>query len=159
MREILEILERDARTPPERIAEMTGLQTDSVRDQIREWEKAGVIRRYKAVIDRERLGDDAVYAFIDVAVTPQRGTGFDDIAARIYRHPEVRSVYLVSGGHDLRVIVEGAGIREVANFVAEKLSTLDNVRATNTHFMLRKYKEDGDLFVESEADHRLMVTP
>src|SRR5437868_10185753 len=133
MREILTILERDARTTPERIAELTGKDADEVRSQIQEWERAGVIRRYKTVIDWERAGDERVAAFIDVSVTPERGTGFDDIAARLYRFPEVRSVFLVSGGHDLRVIVEGASIKEVANFVAEKLATVDRVTATNTH--------------------------
>ncbi len=130
-----------------------------VTKQIGEWEKAGVIRRYKTVIDWERAGDERVAAFIDVSVTPERGTGFDDIAARLYRFPEVRSVFLVSGGHDLRVIVEGSNIREVANFVAEKLATVDRVTATNTHFLLKRYKDDGDVFVESEPDQRLAVAP
>ena len=130
-----------------------------VTKQIAEWEKAGVIRRYKTVIDWERAGDERVAAFIDVSVTPERGTGFDDIAARLYRFPEVRSVFLVSGGHDLRVIVEGSNIREVANFVAEKLATVDRVTATNTHFLLKRYKEDGDIFVDAEPDQRLAVAP
>ncbi len=159
MREILAVLEQDARTPPERIAEMTGLDVEDVRRQIDEWERTGVIRRYKTVVDRERLGEEKVFAFIDVGVTPQRGSGFDDVAARIYRYPEVRSVFLVSGGHDLRVVVEGANMKEVANFVAEKLATIDHVRSTSTHFLLKRYKEDGDVFAESEADHRLMVSP
>ncbi len=159
MREILTILEKDARTSPERIAEMTGTDPAEVRTRIQEWEKSGVIRRYKTVIDWERAGDERVAAFIDVSVTPERGTGFDDIAARLYRFPEVRSVFLVSGGHDLRVIVEGANIREVANFVAEKLATVDRVTATNTHFLLKRYKEDGDVFVDADTDHRLAVTP
>ena len=130
-----------------------------VTKQIGEWEKSGVIRRYKTVIDWERAGDERVAAFIDVSVTPERGTGFDDIAARLYRFPEVRSVFLVSGGHDLRVIVEGSNIREVANFVAEKLATVDRVTATNTHFLLKRYKEDGDIFVDAEPDQRLAVAP
>src|SRR5437588_4314299 len=159
MRDVLAILESDARTPPERIAAMTGRDTAAIRDQIGEWERSGVIRRYKTVIDWERLGDERVFAFIDVAVTPQRGTGFDDVAERIYRYPDVRSVFLVSGGHDLRVIVEGASIKEVANFVSQKLATVDRVTATNTHFLLKKYKDDGDVFAEADADHRLMVAP
>lgn len=159
MRNILEILEQDARTDPARIAELTGIPLAEVQARIAEWERTGVIRRYKTVIDWERAGEEQVYAFIDVAVTPERGAGFDDIAARIYRYPEVRSVYLVSGGHDLRVIVEGADIKQVANFVAEKLSTLDRVNSTSTHFLLKRYKEDGDVFVEVDEDRRLLVTP
>jgi len=160
MREILAILEQDARTPPERIAALLGKDAEWVRQSIRELEERGVIRRYKTVIDWERFGDERVYAFIDVSVTPERGAGFDDVAERIYRFPEVRSVFLVSGGHDLRVIVEGANIKEVANFVAEKLATIDRVTSTDTHFLLKRYKDDGDIFVaEPEANHRLMVAP
>src|SRR5262249_5670186 len=159
MREILTILERDARTTPERIAEMTGKTVEQVRGYISEAERSSIIRRYKTVVDWERAGDEPVSAFIDVSVTPERGTGFDEIAERIYRYPEVRSVYLVSGGHDLRVIVEGTNIKEVANFVAEKLATIDRVTATDTHFLLKRYKEDGDIFAEAEADHRLLVSP
>jgi DNA-binding Lrp family transcriptional regulator len=120
MREILEILESDARADAQRIAEMTGRDVETVQRQIEEWERTGVIRRYKTVVDWERFGDEKVQAFIDVSVTPERGAGFDEIARRIYRYPEVRSVILVSGGHDLRVIVEGSTIREVADFVADK---------------------------------------
>jgi DNA-binding Lrp family transcriptional regulator len=160
MREILAILEQDARTPPERIAALLGKDVEWVRQSIRELEERGVIRRYKTVIDWERFGDERVYAFIDVSVTPERGAGFDDVAERIYRFPEVRSVFLVSGGHDLRVIVEGANIKEVANFVAEKLATINRVTSTDTHFLLKRYKDDGDIFVaEPEANHRLMVAP
>lgn len=159
MREILRILEKDARTDPAKIATMLGLDETEVRSRIEEWEKSGVIRRYKTVVDWERYGEERVFAFIDVSVTPERGAGFDDVARRIYLYPEVRSVALVSGGHDLRVIVEGESIRQVADFVAEKLATLDRVTATNTHFLLKKYKDDGDLFTEAEADRRLMVTP
>ena len=159
MREILRILEKDARTDAAKIAVMLGLEESEVRSTIEEWEKRGVIRRYKTVVDWERFGEERVQAFIDVSVTPERGAGFDDVARRIYLYPEVRSVCLVSGGHDLRVIVEGDTIRQVADFVAEKLATLDRVTATNTHFLLKRYKDDGDLFTEAEADHRLMVTP
>jgi DNA-binding Lrp family transcriptional regulator len=159
MRDILELLERDARSTPERIAELTGKPLKEVCDQIARWEQTGVIRRYKTVVDWERLGDERVTAIIDVSVTPERGAGFDDVAARIYRYPEVKTVHLLSGGHDLRVVVEGASLKEVANFVAEKLATLDKVTATETHFLLKRYKEDGDVFGDAEADHRLMVAP
>lgn len=159
MREILKILERDARVTAEQIAVMTGLSEEDVRKQIRDWEQSGVIRRYKTVIDWEKYGEEKVFAFIDVSVQPARGTGFDSIAERIYRFPEVHSVYLVSGAQDLRVVVEGRSMKEVADFVAQKLSVIERVNSTSTHFLLRKYKDDGDIFAESEADHRLKVTP
>ncbi len=159
MRDILKLLEQDARATPARIAALTGRDEQQVARQIEAWEKIGVIRRYKTVIDWERFGDERVFAFIDVSVTPERGAGFDDIAKRIYRYPEVRSVALVSGGHDLRIIVEGSGIKEIADFVAEKLATLERVNSTDTHFLLKKYKEDGDVFAEADADQRLMVAP
>lgn len=159
MRDILNILEQDARTPPERIAELTGHPISEVREHIAHWEKTGVIRRYKTVVDWERFGDERVTAIIDVSVTPERGAGFDDVAARIYRYPEVRTVLLLSGGYDLRVVVEGPSLKEVANFVSEKLATLDRVTATESHFLLKRYKEDGDVFGDTENDHRLMVAP
>jgi DNA-binding Lrp family transcriptional regulator len=159
MRNILEILEKDARIDPAKVAIMTGRDEALVRAQIAEWERRGVIRRYKTVIDWERYGEERVSAFIDVCVTPARGLGFDDVAERIYRYPEVRSVFLVSGAHDLRVLVEGASMKEIANFVAEKLAPLDRVTATNTHFVLKKYKDDGEIFAETESDQRLMVAP
>ena len=159
MREILKVLEQDARATPRQIATQTGIAEEKVADQIAEWEAGGVIRRYKTVIDWERFGDERVFAFIDVKVTPARGVGFDDVAERIYRYPEVHSVFLVSGTQDLRCVVEGRTMREIADFVAQKLSTIDRVNSTSTHFLLKKYKEDGDIFADSETDHRLMVAP
>jgi DNA-binding Lrp family transcriptional regulator len=159
MREILKVLEQDGRATPRQIAAQTGLAEETVAAQMSEWEAGGVIRRYKAVIDWERFGDERVFAFIDVKVTPERGVGFDDVAERIYRYPEVHSVYLVSGTQDLRCVLEGRTMREIADFVAQKLSTIDRVTSTSTHFLLKKYKDDGDIFAESEADHRLMVAP
>lgn len=163
MRQILELLERDAQLSHDTIATMTGLPVAEVTEAIRGWEAAGVIRRYKAVVDWD-AADSAedrpdVTAFIDVSVAPARGVGFDDVAARISRFAEVRSVYLVSGGHDLRCTVTGRDIRSVSDFVSQKLSTIDRVRATATHFVLKTYKRDGDAFVAPEADHRLPVTP
>jgi DNA-binding Lrp family transcriptional regulator len=159
MQDILKVLERNARATPQQIAALTGLPEADVRRQIQAWEEQGVIRRYKTVIDWEKYGEEKVFAFIDVSVTPARGVGFDDVAERIYRYPEVHSVYLVSGTQDLRCVVEGPTIKEVADFVAQKLATIDRVHATSTHFLLKKYKDDGDIFAESEADLRLMVTP
>lgn len=156
---ILDILEQDAHATSAQIASRLGLDEETVRRQIADWEARRVIRRYKAVVDREPLGATPVVAFIDVSVTPERGAGFDDVAARIARFPEVKSVVLVSGGHDLRVVVEGNDMREVANFVAQKLATLDRVTSTNTHFVLKRYKEDGELYIDGDADHRLLVAP
>lgn len=157
--EILSILSRDARTTAEQIAKMTGQSLDVVKGTIENYEKSGVIKRYKAIIDWERTGVDNVMAFIDVKVAPAREVGFDAVANRIARFPEVMSVWLVSGSNDLRVLVEGGDLRELGRFVAEKLSTLDGVRGTETHFLMRRYKEDGDSFVDSEEDNRLLVSP
>ena len=157
--EILRILERDARTTPAQIAAMTGLTEDEARSAIAALEAEGTIRRYKTVVDWEKGGAPKVFAFIDVDATPERGSGYDKIAERIYRYPEVHSVYLVSGEADLRVVVEGKTMREVAEFVAEKLAPIDGVKGTATHFLLKKYKDDGDLFVDAEPDRRLAVAP
>lgn len=158
-KQILKILERDARTSPAEIAVMLGKTEDEVRESIKKMEANGIIRRYKTVIDWEKAGREQVFAFIDVRVTPSRGVGFDDVAKRIYNFPEVHSVYLVSGDYDLRVVVGGKTMHEVAFFVAEKLATLENVLSTRTSFLLKKYKDDGDVFVETETDNRLAVTP
>ncbi|WP_214365924.1 Lrp/AsnC family transcriptional regulator [Pseudonocardia sp. H11422] len=162
MREILELLERDAHLSHDTIATMTGLPVAEVAARIAEWEAAGVIRRYKAVIDWDSVEgqhSESVTAFIDVSVAPARGVGFDDVANRISRFAEVRSVYLVSGSHDLRCTVVGRDIRAVSDFVSQKLSTIDRVQATATHFVLKTFKRDGDAFTEPEPDHRLPVTP
>ena len=167
MREILELLERDAHLSHETLATMTGRPVEQVAAQVAAWEASGVIRRYTAVVDWDRAaaeqgdgaGDEAVTAFIDVAVAPARSVGFDDVALRIARFPEVRSVYLVSGGHDLRCTVTGRSIRAVSDFVSRKLSTIDRVQSTATHFVLKAYKRAGVAFVDAEPDHRLPVTP
>jgi DNA-binding Lrp family transcriptional regulator len=159
MNEILKILETDCRLSPEEIAAMTGRKPGEVKEMIADLEKKGIIRRYKAVIDWEKAGDERVFALIDVKVSPERGVGFDDIAEQIYRYPEVHSVYLVSGLHDLRVEIEGKSMKEVAFFVAEKLATVDRVQSTSTHFLLKRYKEDGVIFGIPESDKRLAVAP
>ncbi len=163
MREIIDILQADGRATPERIATMTGLDADSVRDQIATWEHEGIIRRYKAVVDLDRMreiaGVEVITALIDVSVSPERGVGFDDVAARISQFPEVRSVYLVSGAQDLRCVVTGRSMHDVADFVAQKLSTISRVTATATHFVLKTYKDDGELLIGATADHRLRVAP
>lgn len=159
MDEILRILENDARTSAATIARMTGRTEEEVSAKIAQYEQSGVIRNYKAIIDWNRAGTERVIAFIDVKVAPARDVGFDDIAERIYRFPEVHSVWLVSGDYDLRVVIEGATVPEVGMFVARKLSTLDRVQATSTHFLLKKYKENDVVFVDGAEDERLSVTP
>lgn len=159
MREILTVLETDAHASPERIAALTGIAEDEVRAAIAGWEADGVIRRYKTVVDWDRFGDERVTAFVDVTVAPERSRGFDDVAARIARFREIRAVHLISGAQDLRVELEGASMREVADFVAQKLSAVDRVTATSTHFLLRRYKDDGQLLIDAEPDQRLPVMP
>jgi DNA-binding Lrp family transcriptional regulator len=160
---ILDILRADAHATADRIATLTGLDAEDVRSQVAAWERAGVIRRYKAVVDTDRLreitGEEVITALIDVSVAPARSVGFDDVAARIARFTEVRSVYLVSGAQDLRCVVSGRSMRDIADFVAQKLSTIDRVTATATHFVLKTYKDDDELFIEPEPDHRLRVVP
>lgn len=159
LKAILEILEQDARTTPEQVSSMLGLEGEQVRQAIQQMESAGIIRRYKTVIDWDRFGEERVFAFIDVKVSPAREVGFDDVAERIYRFPQVHAVYLVSGDHDLRVIVSGRTMKEVAAFVAERLAPLDRVQATYTQFVLKRYKEDGEVYAETELDHRLVMAP
>jgi DNA-binding Lrp family transcriptional regulator len=163
MQEIIDILIRDGRATPERIAVMTGLDAETVREQVASLERDGVIRRYKAVVDLDRLreatGTEVVTALIDVSVSPERGAGFDGVAARIAQFPEVRSVHLVSGGQDLRCTVTGSSMHEVGDFVARKLATIDRVTATATHFVMKTYKDDGELLIEGPGDHRLVMAP
>ena len=159
----MQILQADAHATPERVATMTGLDPEEVREQIAAWEQSGIIRRYKAVFDLDRMRatteTEVVTALIDVSVSPERGVGFDDVATRISQFPEVRSVYLVSGAQDLRCVVAGRNMHEVADFVAQKLATMNRVTATATYFVLKTYKEDGELFTTPITDHRLQVSP
>ncbi len=156
---ILEVLEKDSRTTADQIAIMVGSTTEAVTAAVREMEEAGVIRRYRTVVDWERFGEERVFAFIDVKVAPARGVGFDDVAERIYRFPQVHAVYLVSGDHDLRVIVCGRSMRDVASFVSERLASIERVNATYTQFVLRRFKEDGEVYLDDETDNRLVVAP
>lgn len=157
---VLRVLEINARTPVSAIAAQVGATEADVETLIEDAQKNGVIRSHRTRIDWERAGQPRVFAFIDVSAQPERGSGYDRIAERIYRYPEVHSVYLVSGTQDLRVVVEGETIQAVANFVAERVATIDGVRGTQTNFLLKKYKEDGVLFTGTDAeDGRLPVTP
>ncbi|MBI1884545.1 MAG: Lrp/AsnC family transcriptional regulator [Chlamydiae bacterium] len=156
---ILEILEKDARLKPEEIAKMVKRNVVEIKKLIQKYEKERVILRYKTVLNKELLRNSSeVRALIEVKVTPQRDVGFDAIATRIYQFPEVRSCYLMSGGYDLLVTVEGKDLQSVASFVSEKLSTLENVHGTVTHFLLKKYKEDGDILRSREEDKRIAIS-
>ncbi|WP_457554457.1 Lrp/AsnC family transcriptional regulator [Candidatus Pyrohabitans sp.] len=157
--EILRLLEGDARLSAGEIARAVGLSEAEVEETIAELERSGVIRKYKTVINWEKLGKEKVAALIDVKITPEREHGYDAIAARIMRFPEVKTLYLVSGMYDLSVLVEGSSMKEVAAFVAEKLAPLPQVTSTTTHFILKKYKEDGDMLYDGEELRRLAVSP
>lgn len=160
MDEILEILSKDARRTPEEIAKMTGQAVADVRKAIRKYEKNGTILRYKAVINQDLIRDSKKYvrALIEVSVSPQKDVGFDTVAERIYSFSEVTSCYLLSGTYDLLLIVEGDDIQTVSEFVAAKLSPLANVRSTTTHFLLKKYKEDGQILKKPAAGKRLAIS-
>lgn len=158
--EILGLLQSDAHMTVEQIAVMVGEPVEAVSRVIAEMEEQRVILRYHTLVDWEKAGVENVTALIDVKITPQRDFGFDRLAERIARFPEVRSCYLMSGTYDLAVEVQAANLREVSRFVSERLSTLDGVHSTTTHFVLKRYKHDGVLFGPSGEDHeRLAVTP
>lgn len=160
MKEILEILEKDARATPEEIAKILKKDVSVVKKMIKKFEKDGIILKYKAVLNRELIKDDTknVRALIEVKIAPERGYGFDHIAERIYKFPEVASCYLLSGSYDLLLVVEGKDIHTVSSFVSERLATIDNVRGTVTHFLLKKYKEDGDILKSSERNRRIAIS-
>jgi len=160
MDELLEILEKDARTSVEDIAKMLRKKTEDVKKAIKKYEKEGVILKYKTVINKElaKDGEHEVRALIEVNILPQKDLGFDKIAERLYLFPEVTSCYLVSGTYDLLLIVEGKDMHTVARFVAEKLSPLENVRGTVTHFLLKKYKEDGVILKHREENKRIAIS-
>jgi DNA-binding Lrp family transcriptional regulator len=158
-RDILEILENDARAATEEIATLVNMTAGEVEEKIRYLEKAGIIRRYKTVIDWELAGEDYVYAIIELKVNLERRQGYDAIAERLYKFPEVRSVRLLSGEHDISLTVRGKTMKQVAFFVAEKIATLEQVQSTSTHFVLKTYKEDGLIFEEPEQVKRLAVSP
>ena len=160
MDEILEILANDARLSSQEIAKLTGRKASDVEKSVKSYEKEGVIVKYKAVINQDLVRDNKAYvrALIEVGITPQKDVGFDAIAERIYSFPEVSSCYLVSGAYDLLVIVEGDSLQTVANFVASKLAPLEAVQRTTTHFLLKKYKEDGQVLKKSQQGKRLNIS-
>lgn len=157
--EILEILSEDARTPTERIATMTGHSLTEVEAVIKSLEAQNILLKYPAMINWDKVERELVEALIEVRVTPQRDEGFDVIAEKIYRYEEVSSVYLMSGAYDLLVTVRGRSMKQTALFVSEKLSTIENVLSTATHFKLKTYKDNGVVFEEKHTDDRLAVTP
>lgn len=159
MKEILDILESNPRIEPGEIATMIGITEAQVASKIKQLEKKGIIRKYKTVIDWEKAGEEYVYAMIEIKVALRSRTGYDAIAERIAKFPEVRSVRLISGGHDLSLTVRGRSMKDVAFFVAEKIATLEQVQGTVTHFVLRTYKEDGDVLFKKERSERLAVSP
>ncbi len=158
MKKIFEILEKDARVTPEQIATMTGMSEAEVKSIIEEAEKDRAIVKYKTIIDWGKLGEEQVLALIEVKLQPQIDVGFDAIAERIYRFPQVRSAYIVSGGYDLAVLAVGRTIHEVADFVIQKIAPLEGVQGTVTHFLLKRYKEDGEVLEGGEEDKRLPLT-
>ena len=159
MDDILEILESNARISLDDLAKLTGKNEKELDHAIKSYEKRGVIVKYKAVINRDKIeGTKSVLALIEVQVVPQKDVGFDMVAERIYKFPEVKSCFLLSGTYDLLLIVEGKDINTVANFVSEKLAPLSSVKGTTTHFMLKKYKEDGVVMVKSDKNKRLNIT-
>ena len=160
MNEILEILEKNARATPEEIAKMLNMTPRAVSNAIKKFEKEGIVLKYKTLINKELLRDEdsGVRALIEVKVTPQKNLGFDHIAERLYRFPEVTSCYLMSGTYDLLVVVEGKSLQMVSSFVAEKLSPMENIRGTVTHFILKKYKEDGDILKQRDRSKRPAIT-
>lgn len=157
---LLQALEQNHRISLKALATMLDREEKEVKGIIQEMEEAKIILGYVTLVDWEKVGEhDNVSAIIDVKVTPQRDVGFDELARRICRFPEVKGVYLMSGNYDLSVVIEGTSLKKVAFFVAEKLAPLENVQSTATHFVLKKYKQDGIIFDHQEPDRRLVVSP
>ncbi len=159
MRELLEMLERNARTSTGELASILQKSEYEIEKDIARLEKEKIILSYGALINWEKFGDDTVTAIIEINLTPQREVGFDAIAEKIFRFDEVRTVYLMSGSFDLLVIIEGKSLKDVANFVAKRLSTIEGVTQTRSHFMLKAYKKDGVIIDDEEKDGRLVVSP
>ena len=159
MKDILAVLEQNAKATPEEISEMTGQTPEEVREIIAEAERDKTIVKYKTMVNWESLGEEVVMAHVEVRVAPQRDVGFDSIAQRIARFPEVRSLYLMSGDYDLSVLLVGRSMNEVGNFVAQKLAALEEVRGTSTHFLLKRFKEDGEILDGEDKVRRLPLAP
>ncbi len=160
MREkLLAIIEKNSRIDMKELAVLMGVEEIDIVNELAAMENEGIICGYHTLIDWEKTSIEKVTALIEVRVTPQRGQGFDNIAERIYKYPEVNSVYLISGGFDLLVTLEGKSLKEISGFVSDKLSTLDTVLSTATHFILKKYKDHGTILAKKYEDTREKVTP
>jgi len=157
--EILKLLENNGRLRPSEISEMLNIEKDEVEKIIRKFEDEGIILKYKAIVDWEKAGVEEVFAIIDVRVNLTREKGYDDVAKRIAKFPEVHAVRLVSGDYDFQVVVRGRSLKDISFFIAEKISTIPEVRDTVTHFLLRTYKEEGVLLFEDDEDRRLAIVP
>ena len=159
LKELLELLEKNSKTTTAELAAILGQSEYQVEQDIRRLEKDKIILSYPTIINWEKFGSEVVTAIITINLTPQREVGFDAIAERIYRFDEVKTVYLMSGSFDLLVIIEGKSLKDVANFVATRLSTIEGVTQTRSHFMLKSYKKDGVVLDDEERDRRLVVSP
>lgn len=158
-KQVLSLIERNSRIDLKELAILLGATEVEVANEIAEMEKEKIISGYHTIINWENTSEEKVCAMIEVSVTPQRGVGFDKIAARIYNFSEVKSIYLMSGGYDFLIMLEEKTMRAVSQFVSEKLSTLEEVRGTATRFVLKKYKDHGSLLNETKSDERILVTP
>lgn len=157
--ELLRIIEKNSRIDVKELAVMLGATEVEVLNEMQDLEEQGIICGYHTLIDWEKTSNEKVTGLIEVKVTPQRGQGFDRIAERIYKYPEVKSVYLISGGYDLLITLEEKSLKEIAAFVSDKLSTLESVLSTATHFILKKYKDHGTILSKKEDDEREIITP
>ena len=159
MEEILNILDKEkGNVSRAKIAQMLGMEEKEVADKIEKMEKENVIVGYKTIVNWDKTDKDVVVALIELRITPQRGEGFDKVAERIYKYPQVKSLYLMSGAYDLAVTIAGKSMKEVALFVAQKLAPMDSIISTATHFVLKKYKEEGIVFEDDEKDTRQVIT-
>lgn len=159
MEEILNILDKEkGNVSRAKIAQMLGMEEKEVADKIEKMEKENVIVGYKTIVNWDKTDKDVVVALIELRITPQRGEGFDKVAERIYKYPQVKSLYLMSGAYDLAVTIEGKSMKEVALFVAQKLAPMDSIISTATHFVLKKYREEGIVFEDDEKDTRQVIT-
>ena len=156
---ILKLIEKDSRLTFDEIAVMLNLNVTEVEETIKDMEDKNIICGYHTLVNWDKADNDQVSAVIELKVSPQRGAGFDKIAERVYQYPEVDAVYLMSGAYDLLVEMRKAPMKEIANFVASRLSTIEEVQATSTHFILKRYKDHGTLFVNDNEDKRMVGSP
>lgn len=157
--ELLSIIEKNSRIDMKELAARLGISEIEIAEELQAMETENIICGYHTLIDWEKTSIEKVTALIEVRVTPQRGQGFDRIAERIYNYPEVKSVYLISGGYDLLVTLEEKSLKEISGFVSDKLSTLESVLSTATHFILKKYKDHGTILEKKHVDEREVITP